>query len=149
MDLSKILSISGKPGLFRLIAQTKTGLIVESMDDNKRIPTHMADKVNKLEDITVYTTDKDISLKDVFTNIYKKENGGPAAAGKSDDKALKTYFGEVLPQYDKEKVYMSDIKKILNWYNVLQKKDLVKPDEEKPEEPKPAEPENKEEPKII
>ena len=130
MDLSKILSISGKPGLFKLIAQSKSGLIVESIIDNKRIATHIADKVNKLDDITVYTTDKDILLKDIFVNIFKKENGGPAIDSKSDDKALKAYFEAVLPEYDKERVYVSDIKKIVNWYNILQKVGLVKPDEE-------------------
>jgi hypothetical protein len=138
MDLSKILSISGKPGLYKLIAQTKTGLIVESLEDNKRIPTHIADKVNKLEDITVYTNDKDILLKEVFINIFKKENGGPAVDSKSDEKSLKAYFESVLPDYDRSKVYVSDMKKIINWYNLLQKMGLVKPEEEPKD--KPAEP---------
>ena len=129
MELSKILAISGKPGLYRIIAQSKSGLIVESLIDNKRFPSHLTDKVNKLDDITVYTNNSDLPLKEIFLKIYKKENGGPAIANKLDDKALKAYFEEILPDYDKEKVYISDIKKIFNWYNLLQKMELITPDE--------------------
>jgi hypothetical protein len=139
MDLSKILAISGKPGLYKLIAQSKSGLIVESLIDNKRFPTHLTDKVNKLDDITVYSTDKDMPLKDVMLSIFKKENGGPAVDTKADDKTLKAYFESALPTYDKERVYISDIKKILNWYNVLQKLELITPDEEEKKEEKEEE----------
>lgn len=138
MDLKKILSISGKPGLYRMIAQTKTGLIVESLSDNKRIPTHLTDKVNNLEDITVYMNEKDLPLKDVLLKIFSREKGGSSIDHKSDDKTLKAYFEEIFPDYNREKVYASDIKKIINWYNILQMLELIKPDDEKPnEEAKP------------
>jgi hypothetical protein len=142
MDLSKILSVGGKPGLYKLIAQSKTGLIVESLIDQKRFPTHIADKVNNLEDITVYLNDKDIPLKDVLITIFKKENGGPAIDSKSDDKTLKAYFESVLPDYDKERVYVSDIKKIIGWYNLLQKMGLITLDEENKDKDTGKEPDN-------
>ncbi len=139
MDLSKILAISGKPGLYKLVAQSKSGLIVESLVDNKRIPTHLTDKVNKLDDITVYSTDKDMPLKDVLQGIFKKENGGPAPESKADEKTLKAFFEAAVPTYDKERVYISDIKKILSWYNLLQKQSLITPDEEEKKEEKEEE----------
>ncbi|MBP7496619.1 MAG: DUF5606 domain-containing protein [Bacteroidales bacterium] len=137
MNLSDIITVSGKTGLFKIISQTKNGMIIESLIDQKRFPTYITDRVNKLDDIFVYTVSSEIILKDLFLKIYEKENGAQALDPKSDDKKLKTYFEEVLPDYNKEKVYVSDMKKIISWYNILNKQGLITPDE-KPEE-KPAE----------
>ncbi len=137
MDLKDIMSISGKGGLFRSIAQTKNGLIVESLVDKKRFPVYVSDKVSALEDIRIFTKDKDIPLKDVMDLIFKKESGGNCIDPKSDDVKLKKYFEEVLPDYDKERVYMSDIRKLFLWYNLLQSLGLLKLEEEEKKEEKP------------
>ena len=134
MDLKDIMSISGKSGLFKTVAQTKNGLIVESIVDQKRFPVYISDKVSALEDISIFTTDKDLPLKEVMDLIFKKENGGQCIEPKVDDAKLKKYFEEVLPDYDKERVYVSDIRKLFNWYNLLQSHGLLKMEEEKKEE---------------
>lgn len=133
MELKEILSVSGKPGLYKVVAHTKSGLIVESLIDKKRIPVYASDKISNLEDISIFTTDEDILLKDVLKLIFDKENGGPCIESKADDKKLKEYMEAVLPQYDKDRVYLSDIKKLFSWYNLLQKNNLLD-FTEKPEE---------------
>jgi hypothetical protein len=147
MDLKDILSISGKSGLFKNVAQTKTGAIVESLTDKKRFPVYLSDKVSSLEDISIFTKDKDVLLKDVMDIIYKKENGGPCIDPKSDEAKLKKYFEEILPDYDKERVYPSDIRKLFTWYNGLHAAGLLKLEEAKPEEVKSEETPVKEEKK--
>ncbi len=118
--LKKILSISGKPGLYKLVSTTKTITLVESLIDKKRIPTYSQDKIVSLGEIAIYTTEDEIPLRDVFAKIKEKENGGKIAdEHKSSNNKLFSYFETVLPTYDKEKVYASDIKKIVNWYNLL------------------------------
>jgi hypothetical protein len=144
MDLKDIMSISGKSGLFKSVAQTKNGLIVESLNDKKRFPVYLSDKVSALDDISVFTTDKDIPLKEVMDLIYKKESGAPCIDPKTEDAKLKKYFEEVLPSYDKDRVYISDIKKMLTWYNILHSHGLLKM-EEKKEEVAEKDTENKEE----
>jgi len=133
MDLKEILSISGKPGLYKVISQIKNGVIVESLADKKRLPAYASDKIGNLEEISVYTTDKEKPLKEIFKAIFEKENGGKAIDHKSDDKTLKAYFELVLPEYDKERVYCSDIKKVISWYNILQTCEMLNFDEEKPD----------------
>lgn len=133
MDLSGIISISGQPGLYKVVAQSKNGLIVESLIDKKRIPAYSNYKISALEDISVFTTGDDIPLSDVFQKIYDKENGGPAVDHKSGDNELRKYFGEALPEYDEDRVYISDIRKMLSWYNLLQKNDLLKVKKEESE----------------
>ena len=145
MDLKDILSISGKSGLFKNVAQIKNGAIVESLTDKKRFPVYMSDKVSSLEDISIFTKDKDVLLKDVIDIIYKKESGGPCIDPKLDDAKLKKYFEEILPDYDKEKVYASDIRKLFTWYNALHASGLLKLEEAKPEEVKAEETPAKEE----
>ncbi len=135
--LKDILSISGYGGLFKYVSQGRNGIIVESLEDNKRMPAHASAKVSALEDISVFTETDDMPLKDVLKAIFEKENGGPAINHKSADADLKKYFASVIPNYDKERVYNSDIRKIINWYNILQKHSLLNFDEkpeEKPEE---------------
>jgi len=134
MELKDIMSVSGKSGLFKSIAQTKNGLIVESLIDKKRFPVYISDKVSALEDISIFTNDKDIPLTEVVEKIYKKESGGKCIDPKTDDAKIRKYFEEVLPDYDKERVYISDIRKLFTWYNLLQSHDLLKLDDEKKDE---------------
>ncbi len=125
MELKDILAITGKPGLHKTIAHTKTGLIVESLVDKKRVPVYAADKITNMEDISIFTVDEDMPLKAVFKLIYEKENGGKTIDPKSDDKKLREYFEQILPAYDKDRVYTSDIKKVYNWYNLLLDNNLL------------------------
>ena len=121
MNLTGIIAISGKPGLFKVVAQGKSNLIVESLEDGKKIPAYSTDRISALEDISVYTYEEDESLSNVFETIYKKENGGVAPSHKEDKTTLENYLLEVLPNYDQERVYFSDVKKIFQWYNLLHK----------------------------
>ena len=133
MDLKEILAVSGKSGLFKVISQTKNGLIVESLLDKKRMPVYASDKISNLEEISIYTEEKEAPLKEVFKAIFEKEKGGKAIDPKSDENALKAYFALVLPNYDKEKVYASDMKKVVNWYNILLDNGMMTFEEEKKE----------------
>jgi hypothetical protein len=135
MDLSGIISISGMSGLYKVVAQAKNGIIVESLVDKKRVPAYSSYKISGLEDISVFTTGEDMPLGDVFQKIYDAQKGGPGPEGKKDEE-LKKFFGDVLPDYDKDRVYSSDIKKILGWYNILQKAGIF---EKKAEEKKDSE----------
>ncbi len=135
MVLKDILSISGESGLFRFVAQGKNAIIVEHLETKKRSSAFASAKVSSLDEISVFTEKEDISLSRVFDLIFEKGNGGPALDFKSDPENLKKWFSEVLPEYDREKVYVSDIKKIAHWYNILHElKLLVKEEPEKPEE---------------
>jgi len=137
IKLKDILAISGKSGLYRFIAQARNGIVVEALEDQKRFVALAHDKVSSLEDIAIFTTGEEVPLCDVFHLIFVKENGAAAISGKSSNNELKTYLGEVLPEYDEEKVYVSDIKKLVNWYNILQEKGLleeIEKEEEKDEE---------------
>ncbi|MDR1880209.1 MAG: DUF5606 domain-containing protein [Tannerellaceae bacterium] len=138
--LKTILSISGKPGLFKLISQGKNMLIVESLTDQKRIPVYAKDKVISLRDIAIYTGETEVPLHEVLTKVKEKENGEKSAlelsSAKPDD--LRGYFAEILPDFDRERVYPSDIKKILSWYNLLIETgttDFTPKEEEKADEP--------------
>jgi hypothetical protein len=125
MILQKILAISGKPGLFELKIQTRTGFVAESFLDGKKITVGMRSNVSLLSEIAVYTYNEEIKLAEVFKAIATKENDVPSISHKEDNSFLSSYFREVLPEYDEERVYASDIKKIINWYNMLQPKGLV------------------------
>lgn len=135
MDLSGIISISGKPGLFKVVAQAKNNIIVESLIDGKRVPAYSTDKISALEDISIYTYEEDKPLAEVYQAIYDKENGGSVLSHKESLNKLTKYLLEVLPNYDAERVYTSDIKKLFQWYNILHKADALKV-EEKEEETK-------------
>jgi len=134
MNLRGIISISGKPGLYKVVGQSKNSIIVESIDSNKRIPAYAKDRISAIEDISIYTTEEDIPLKEVFTNIAKKENGENCISHKESLNKLENYLGEVLPNYDRERVYPSDIRKIFQWYNMLNGKGLLTIEEEKVED---------------
>nr|WP_288834779.1 DUF5606 domain-containing protein [uncultured Flavobacterium sp.] len=125
MNLEKILAISGKPGLYVLKVQTRTGFVAESLTDGKKITVNLKSNVSLLSEISVYTYEGEKPLKEVMDAIAAKENNGAAISHKEDNATLAAYFKEILPTYDEERVYASDIKKILNWYNTLQAKGLV------------------------
>jgi hypothetical protein len=125
MSLQKILAISGKPGLFELKIQTRTGFVAESFLDGKKITVGMRSNVSLLSEIAVYTYDEEIKLAQVFKAIATKENDGLSISHKEDKTVLTSYFREILPEFDEDRVYASDIKKIINWYNMLQPKGLV------------------------
>ncbi len=125
MNLEKVLAISGKPGLFVLKLQTRTGFVAESLADGKKITVNLKSNVSLLSEISVYTYEGEKPLREVMASIAEKENKGPAISHKEDNGTLAAYFKEILPNYDEERVYASDIKKILNWYNLLQSKGLL------------------------
>jgi hypothetical protein len=119
MILKDILAISGEPGLFKFIAQGKNAIIVEHLETKKRSTAHGSAKVSSLEDIAIFTEKEDMPLGKVFDLIFEKENGGPAIDSKADAAKLKSWFEGVLPEYSKDKVYTSDIKKLAQWYNIM------------------------------
>ena len=126
MNISKIISIPGQSGLYKMIAQTnKNGIIVESIIDKKRIPAYATQKMIQLEDVAIFTTGEDKPLKELFQTIYEKENGGECISHKQPDAELKAYFTSVLPNYDAEKVHVSVIKKVVSWYNILKAAGLL------------------------
>ncbi|WP_104736279.1 DUF5606 family protein [Hanstruepera ponticola] len=126
MSLDKVLSIAGKPGLYKMIAQTRSGFIAESMIDRKRMSVGIHHNVSILSEIAIYTLTEEKPLREVFTLIKEKENGGETAVSHKENKdKLEEYFFEVLPDYDEDRVYASDIKKIIQWYNLLQKNDML------------------------
>ena len=121
MSLEKILSISGKPGLYELKAQTRSGFLAESLIDGKKISVGAQNNVSLLSEIAIYTLTEEVPLHEVFAKIADKENGGKAISHKEPKIKLEEYFFEVLPDYDEDRVYPSDIKKVIQWYNLLQK----------------------------
>ncbi len=131
IDLSGIISISGQPGLYKIVAQSKNGIIVEGLSDKKRLNVYASTKVSTLSDISMFTTGDDKPLEEIMTSVYEKEKGGPAIDNKADDKAIEKYFSEILPEYDKDRVYISNMRKLLNWYNALQTSGSLKEKEEK------------------
>ena len=134
MDLSKIMAISGKSGLFKIISQARGGIIVESLSDGKKMPVFASHRSSVLEDISMFTYTEDIPLKNVLWNIFQKEDGKEVSIDlKADGSALYDYFESVLPEFDKDRVYPSDIKKVLAWYNQLLQHDLISEPKEEEE----------------
>lgn len=131
MNVDKILAISGKPGLFELKIQTRSGFVAESMIDGKRITVGMRSNVSLLSEISMYTHTQEKPLVEILRAIAIKENEGPAISHKEDNAKLLAYFKQIVPDYDEERVYPSDIKKVLNWYNMLQAKGLISKEEPK------------------
>jgi len=129
MNLEKILAISGMPGIYALKMQTRTGFVAESLVDGKKITVGLRSNVSLLTEISIYTHDAEKPLAEVMRAIAIKENSGPALSHKEDNAKLVVYFKEVLPDYDEDRVYPSDIKKVLNWYGILQSKGLVSQEE--------------------
>ena len=125
MTLDKILAIAGKPGLFALKVQTRTGFVAESLLDGKKVTVGLKSNVSLLSEISVYTNTEEKLLTEIMRAIATKEDNGPAISHKEDNAKLVAYFLAILPDYDQDRVYPSDIKKIVNWYNMLQAKGLV------------------------
>jgi hypothetical protein len=139
MALKDILAISGKPGLYKFLSQGRNGIIVESLSDNKRVHAPATAKISALEDIAIFTDEEEVPLQEVFKKIYEKEDGGKTIDHKSKPEELKNYMADVLPTYDREKVYVSDLKKLYNWYNILHDLDMLSFEEEEEEEEKEEE----------
>ncbi|PSG88643.1 DUF5606 family protein [Aurantibacter aestuarii] len=132
MALDKVLSISGKPGLYKLVTQTRSGFLAESLTDNKRISVGIQQNVSILSEIAIYTLSEEVPLKSVFKKISDKENGKETSISHKAPKVeLEEYFFDVLPDYDEDRVYASDIKKVISWYNLLQKNNLLEFEDEK------------------
>ena len=126
MSLDKVISISGKPGLYNLVAQTRGGFVAEALIDKKRITVNAQQNISVLSEIAIYTLSEEVPLKEVFLSIKNKENGQESSVKPKDSKdKLEEYFFEVLPDYDEDRVYPSDIKKVLQWYNLLVKNNLL------------------------
>tara|TARA_R110001592_G_scaffold72804_3_gene222478 strand:+ start:439 stop:963 length:525 start_codon:yes stop_codon:yes gene_type:complete len=134
MNLKSIISITGKPGLYSVVSQTKNGLIVESVGEGKRLPVYASDKVSALEDISIYTMKEDMPLSEVYTKVFESTKGKEAIDHKAKPEELRAYLGKII-DFDEERVYNSDLKKLFQWFNLLVKADLLKP-EEKEEEKK-------------
>lgn len=122
MELDKIISVSGKPGLFNIVTQTRNGFLVESLLDGKKLSLNVKSNVSLLSEISIYTYSDEVSLASVFVAIAEKENKEKAISHKESKTALESYFREVLPEFDEDRVYASDIKKVIQWYNLLQEK---------------------------
>ena len=132
MNIEGIINVSGKPGLYKIVSQGKNSIIVESLTDQKRMPIYSHTPANSLEEIGIYTYDDTLPLVDVFTKIAKNRKCKSCISHKESKNELESYFREVLPDYDEDRVYISDIKKVFQWYNALHQAGLVKlPKEEK------------------
>lgn len=126
MSLDKILSISGKPGLYKIVAQTRSGFVAESLIDQKKVSVSIHNNISVLSEIAVYTMTEELPLREVFKKIRDKETAQQTSISHKDSKdTLEEYFFGILPDYDEDRVYASDIKKIVQWYNLLQKHDML------------------------
>lgn len=125
IELEKILSVAGKPGIYKLVTGGKSTIVVESLVDGKRMPVMPTQKVSSLNDISMFTYEDDIALREILLKAKEVFNGGPAPEHKSESKVLREAMRKILPDYDEARVYDSDIKKLLQWYNILQSKDML------------------------
>lgn len=141
MDLSKIISVAGKPGLFRVVARARQAIIAESLLDGKRHPIPSSLRVSALEEISMYTTGEDVPLSKVLEKLHEVEKGGPSLDSKEDEEKLFKKLGEALPEHDRERIYASDVRKLFSWYaQLLNAGEFTKKEEEaKPEEVKDGE----------
>ncbi len=137
MDLSKILSVSGKPDLYKHIAQSKNGIVVESLIDGKRMNAFATMRISALQDIAIYTTGEDVPLDQVFRNLFRLSEGKESLSHKVADSDIVAEFAKVLPEYDRDRVYVSDMKRVFKWYNILLGHGLV--DDNAPEKKEEAE----------
>ena len=125
IKLKEILSISGKGGLFKFIAQARNGIVVESLEDSKRHVAPTTARVSSLEDIAIFTQEEEVPLADIFMMIHDRSEGKEALSHKASTDELKKFFEELVPEYDDERVYVSDIKKVFQWYNQLHSHGLL------------------------
>ncbi|QZE12930.1 DUF5606 domain-containing protein [Halosquirtibacter laminarini] len=134
--MKKILAIGGRPGLYKVVSEAKNSIIVESVVDGKRLPAYATSKISALADISIFTTEGDIPLVEVFRKISEKEDGAKTVSHKKSANEIKARFAEILPNYDEFQVYVSDMKKVFQWYNILQENELLIFDEEEENEEK-------------
>jgi len=127
--LKGILSISGQPGLYKLVAETKNSIIVESLINGKRMPAYSTSKISSLSDISIFTQTGEILLTDLFKKIMES---GKTISAKASPNEIKSFFAEILPEYDKDRVYVSDMKKVIQWYELLGELNLLVETEEEP-----------------
>lgn len=145
MDLTGIISIAGKSGLFKMVGQMKNGIVVESLVDGKRFPAYATNKVSALEDISIYGYSEDVPLGEVYDKLYALEDGKPSLSAKASVDEMRTRLREAFEDFDEERVYSSDLKKLFAWYNLLLEHGILKPEateetkEEAPAEEKDAE----------
>jgi Domain of unknown function (DUF6852)/Domain of unknown function (DUF5606) len=125
MDIKGIISISGKPGLFKVAAQGRNNIIVESLDNGKKFPAFASDKISALEDICIYTYDEEVPLADVFQKLAEKEAYKASISHKESPDKLREHITSFLPDYDEDRVYNSDLKKLYQWYNILVEKGFI------------------------
>ena len=125
MSVEKVLAISGKPGLYELKIQTRSGFIAESLVDGKKLTVGLKSNVSLLSEISIYTNSGEIKLFEIFGKIANKESNGPAISHKAPDADLVAYFADIVPDYDADRVYVSDIKKVFSWYNMMQSANMV------------------------
>jgi len=148
MDLTKILSISGKPGLYKMVGDAKNKIIVESLIDGKRYPAFSHDKISSLKEISIYTETDDIPLEDVLINIFKVQEGKPVSNPKKMAATdLKALFEKAVPDYDKDSVYVSNMKSVFTWYNILVENNLIDLESDKEAESTEPDKENTDTPK--
>ena len=126
MDLQGIISISGRPGLFKIVTQGKSNVIVESLIDKKRFPAFASEKISSIEDISIFTYEEDVKLTDVFSTLLSQNDGKESINHKVEESVLRSTFTSVLYNYDIDRVYLSDIRKVFQWYNLLLKEGLLK-----------------------
>ena len=126
MSLDNVLAIAQKPGLYKLVTQTRSGFVAESLIDGKRIAVNLRNNVSLLSEIAIYTLSEEVPLGDVFRKIRDKEDSNPTSISHKDSKdTLEEYFFDILPDYDEDRVYASDIKKVIRWYNLLQENNML------------------------
>jgi len=125
MNIEGIINVAGKPGLYKVISKSNNTVIIESLVDKKRSPIYSHNQANLLDEIGIYTYEDTTSLSDIFDTIAKKEDGKICLSHKSDKSEILDYFREILPEYDEERVYFSDIKKVLQWYNIMHDTGLI------------------------
>lgn len=128
MQLEKIISISGKPGLYKLVSQLRNGFIIEDVISKKKVSIGNSSQVSLLDNIAMFTQDKEVPLFEVFENIAKENDYKETLSHKSSDEDLKAFMLKALPDYDRERVYISDIKKLAQWYNILSKAGYISPE---------------------
>jgi hypothetical protein len=136
MNLEGIINVSGKPGLFKVISRSSNNVIIESLVEKKRTAIYSHNQANLLDEIGIYTYNDTIPLSQIFTEIATKTNCGPSISHKASKTELTNYFRDILPEYDEERVYISDIKKVIQWYNSMQSLNMIKLEKIKKKEPK-------------
>jgi len=140
MNLESVISVTGKPGLYKVISQIKNGLIVESLLEKKRMPIHATDKVSALSDISIYTLEGDMPLAEIYDVIFKKTRGKSAVSHKAKPEELKAFMKDVVPDYDEDRVYNSDLKKLFQWFNLLAENGLLVPENDEDKDAKKSAP---------